>query len=228
MIHPDTELKLINPHIGYGVFATAFMPKGTIVYIKDPFDIEVAPEQYDALDDLLRSQVERYSYIDERGMRILSWDMAKFVNHRCDCNTMSTGYGFEIAIKDIQAGDEITDEYGLFNMGADMPLSCGCAQCRGLLRPDDIDTYYPVWDEVTRSAVDRVHAVSQPLWSLLDSQTLEEMEGYLAGRLTYKSVLTLKAAPAPGPHIIGIDDLLAKDPHTAYTMQNVLPVRKRH
>ena len=34
MMHPSIELKPVNPQIGYGVFATAFIPAGTIVYVK--------------------------------------------------------------------------------------------------------------------------------------------------------------------------------------------------
>jgi len=30
VIHPDTELRFVNPDIGYGVFATRFIPKGSI------------------------------------------------------------------------------------------------------------------------------------------------------------------------------------------------------
>ncbi|MHC5084588.1 MAG: SET domain-containing protein, partial [Planctomycetota bacterium] len=34
MIHPDTELRKVNETIGYGVFATRHIPKGTILYVK--------------------------------------------------------------------------------------------------------------------------------------------------------------------------------------------------
>lgn len=208
MIHQDTELRLINQEMGYGVFAKAFIPKGTIVYVKDPFDIELTPEQYETLDEGLKRQAQRYSYIDERGIRILSWDMAKYVNHRCDCNTMSTGYGFEVAIKDISLGDEITDEYGLFNIESDMPLQCGCLNCRGILKPDDIDMYYPVWDRQVQDALSCLSRVPQPLWPLLDSQTVEALEGYLQCRMPYRSVLSLRIPI--GPNIINIDAVKVK------------------
>ena len=41
MLHPDTELRVVSADIGFGVFATALIPKGTIVYIKDPLEIEI-------------------------------------------------------------------------------------------------------------------------------------------------------------------------------------------
>ena len=205
MIHPHTELRRIDPIMGYGVFATTLIPKGTIVFVKDPFDIEVTLEQFNSMDDLLKVQTERYSYIDERGIRIVSWDMAKYVNHRCDCNTISTGYGFEIALKDIQPGEEISDEYGLFNITEPMTLTCACPNCRRQLKPDDIDTYYQEWDQKIQDSLSQVLTVNQPLWSLLDSDTVEQLTGYLEHRLPYKSVYSLKAIATP--HIIELQEM---------------------
>ena len=42
MIHPKTELRFVNDDIGYGVFATEFIPKGTILYVKDELEIKVS------------------------------------------------------------------------------------------------------------------------------------------------------------------------------------------
>lgn len=41
MIHSDTELKFVNPQVGYGVFATALIPQGTIVYVMDSLEISI-------------------------------------------------------------------------------------------------------------------------------------------------------------------------------------------
>ncbi len=38
MMHPHSELRFINESIGYGVFATKFIPKGTITWILDELD----------------------------------------------------------------------------------------------------------------------------------------------------------------------------------------------
>jgi hypothetical protein len=43
MQHPDTELKFVNSQVGYGVFATAFIPLGTIVYARCELDIAILP-----------------------------------------------------------------------------------------------------------------------------------------------------------------------------------------
>ncbi len=192
MIHPATELRYVNDIIGLGVFAVADIPKGTIVYAKDSFDIEVTPKEFAALSPPMQAVAERYSYLDERGVRIISWDHAKYVNHRCDCNTMSTGYGFEIALRDIAAGEEITDEYGLFNMDQEIVLACGCEGCRGVLRPGDIETWHPVWDARVKGALACLRRVPQPLWDVLDPAIRGEVEAYLRRRTSYRSVLSLR------------------------------------
>ncbi|MBI5450011.1 MAG: SET domain-containing protein [Gammaproteobacteria bacterium] len=192
MIHPNTELRFVSPEIGYGIFATARIPKGTIVYVKDQLEIELTPRQYTRLDVAHRRLADKFSYIDQRGVRIISWDHAKYVNHNCDCNTMSTGYGFEIALRDIEAGDEVTDEYGLFNIPVELQISCGCFNCRQVLRPDDIDNYHQIWDTMIVSALQEAQEVHQPLWELLDAATRDGVLDYLAGREDYRSVLTLK------------------------------------
>jgi len=162
MIHPSTVLKFIDEQKGYGVFATEFIPKGTITYVKDPLEIEISMEHYNTLDKTMQEQVEKYSYIDERGTRIISWDFAKYVNHCCNCNTMSTGYGFEIAIRDIFPGEELTDEYGLFNLTQEMTLCCSEKNCRQILKPEDFDVSGPVWDHKVKPVIDSVCSPTNP------------------------------------------------------------------
>ena len=130
MIHPKTELRFVNDDIGYGVFATEFIPKGTILYVKDELEIKVSKTKIKNMDKTHKAIVEKFSYIDEKGVRILSWDHAKYINHKCDCNSMSTGYGFGIAIRDIARDEEITDEFGLFNIPEQVEINCQCNNCR--------------------------------------------------------------------------------------------------
>ena len=196
MIHPYTELRKIDDNMGWGVFATSFIPKGTIVYVKDLLEVEVSPEMYLTLDPTYKQIVDKYSYTDETGSRIISWDIAKYVNHRCQCNTMSTGYGFEVSLRDIFTGEEITDECGLFNIEEEMPLACNCRHCRKMLRPGDIDLHYQKWDKQIKSALAQFNKVEQPLISFLSRKTYEELMDYFNKRRPYKSVINLKYIPA--------------------------------
>lgn len=192
MIHPHSEVRFVDPSIGYGVFATADIPRGTIVYVKDQLEIELTEKAFNALDDQHKAIAEKYSYTDENGIMILSWDHAKFVNHRCNCNTISTGYGFEIAIRDIWKGEEICDDYGLFNIAEDVPLACNCPDCRKSLRSDDIERYHEKWDSWIINALSKVTDVSQPLMEFMAPETKKQLRAYLCGEEAYTSVQALK------------------------------------
>lgn len=195
MIHPGTELRLVNPHVGYGVFATEFIPKGTLVYVQDPLEISLSPEAYAFLDPHSRAVAEKYSFIDPSGRRILSWDFAKYVNHSCRPNTISTAWGFEIAIRDIQPGEEITDEYGLFNLEWEMACACEALDCRQVIRPDDADRLFRRWDRWIRQAMIAGRTVPQPLHARMDETSREIFDRHLAGALRYRSVRSLRFAP---------------------------------
>jgi hypothetical protein len=192
MIHPDTYVRIVNPEIGYGVFASRPIPKGTIVYVKDELELEITPGEFAQYSKELQFHIEKYSYIDERGKRIISWDIGKYVNHCCYPNTMSTGYGFEIATRDIEQGEEITDEYGLFNLEYNMDVRCGKPQCRLQIQPDDILHYYTRWDKEVKSSLDHLQSVDQPLWSFLSEEVIAGLEQYYTDHQQYRSVLHLK------------------------------------
>lgn len=198
MIHPGTTLKSVSDTIGVGIFAKTFIPKGTLVYVQDSLEIELSPSEFEALEEPLKAMAEKYSFIDPRGYRILSWDTAKYVNHSCDPNTMSAGYGFEIALRDIQPGEEITDEYGLFNLQHDIECLCGSGNCRKVIRSTDIDEYSASWDERIRGALQLIPEVEQPLMELMDPERRGALDRYLETGRGFHSVRELKCAPPEG------------------------------
>ena len=192
MIHPKTELKYINDQVGYGVFATDLIPEGTIVYVKDSLEVVITPTEFLLHTEEMKEVIEKYSYIDEHGNRIISWDFAKYVNHCCNCNTMSTGYGFEIAIRDIKKGEQITDEYGIFNLEYEMKLVCGEHYCRMKVAPEDFDNYYPVWDEKIKTSISKLPQVEQPLMPFIDGDTQKDLNSFFKNPKKYKSVYALR------------------------------------
>lgn len=192
MIHPDTSLGHVSETIGYGVFATARIPRGTIVYVIDPLDVKVSMAEFDGLPPPIRELADRYSYVDHNGCRILSWDFAKYVNHCCEPNTLSTGYGFEIALRDIEQGEHVTDDYGLFNLEWSIVCHCASDTCRGLIRGSDLDRYADRWDARVKEALTRVRVVEQPLWNVMDAETRKALIAYLDGLDAYRSVRALR------------------------------------
>lgn len=192
VIHPSTEHKFINDNIGFGVFATAYIPAGTIIYTKDALEILIEADS--ALLDIpaYRHIIEKYSYTEPNGVRVLSWDLGKYVNHSCDNNCLSTGYGFEIAIRDIHPGDQITDEYGVFNLERDFHCNCGSDQCRRLVGSGDFERYHKHWDNILKIVLRKVHEIPQPLFPYVDPAVLADLEVYLTTRKNYKSIYLLK------------------------------------
>lgn len=191
MIHPDLEIKWVNDQVGYGLFAKRLIPKGTITYIKDDLEIILRPGDSRLRNKLYRNIIEKYSYIDQNGNYILSWDLAKYVNHSCNPNSLTTGYDFEIAIRDIESGEQLTDDYGLFNMNETLECHCGQPNCRGKINKKDFSKMITQWDTKIQEALEYFKQVQQPLLPLMDKKTAEKLEKYFLHHETYQSVITV-------------------------------------
>lgn len=192
MLHPNSRLVWISDQIGYGIVATEFIPKGTITFVQDNLDIIVEEESPLLSSPLLRNLIERYSYINAKGDRIISWDLGKYMNHCCHANTLTTGYGFEIAIRDIQAGEEITDDYGIFTEVHDMNIVCNKSHCRFKLNINDFDMLVSQWDHKIQEALPTFYHIDQPLMPYLDEVTMENINNFFSNPGNYISVRTQK------------------------------------
>jgi len=189
MIHPDTELLYINNCVGYGVFATKFIPQGTITWVLDELDQKFDETYVNSLDNVLRQKLLKYCYRDRDGKYILCWDIAKFVNHSFNSNCISTPYKFEIAIRDIYPGEQLTDDYGYLNL--DEPFYClpeqGCSRTK--VMPDDILRFYPEWDQKAGTAMEYFNSVEQPLRRLISSQYVDKVNAIAQGKAKIDSIL---------------------------------------
>lgn len=191
MIHPHTEVRVVSPEIGLGVFATKFIPKGTIMYVIDEMEL-IFPDGHPLLtDEHYRKYIEKFSYTDQNGSRIVSWDYAKYINHYCDRNTISTGYGFEIAVRDIHAGEQVTDDYGALNIEESMKCYCGKSNCRGEINPDDLLTFAEDWDKEILPAIKNSHKVEQPLMHYVDHVTKNSLSDFLKTGKNFSTVKSL-------------------------------------
>jgi hypothetical protein len=189
MIHPHTELRFINEKIGYGIVALKPIPKGTITWVLDKLDRIFSPEQVRAMDPLYQQVLDKYTYRNSEGNHILCWDNARFVNHSSHANCLTTAYEFEIAIRDIAAGEELTDDYGYLNLEEPFEVIPEPGSNRNIIYPDDLLRYYPEWDQKLLSAFPGILQVDQPLFQLL-SKTLQEKAADIAsGRMKMDSIL---------------------------------------
>lgn len=196
MIHPKTEIRSVSQLIGIGVFATDFIPRGTIVVIRDEFDFSFKNEEFELLPDAMQEAMYRHMYRDKSGDLILSWDHARYLNHNCHSNTLMTDYNLEIAVRDIEAGEELTTDYGLLNVIEPYELFCGCDGCRGHLRLDDIDRFADRWDADILDNLKRLETVPQPLLPAMQRSARLRLQGLLEGTQAYSSVRSLKWRPA--------------------------------
>lgn len=189
MIHPDTELRFISNEVGYGVVATKLIPAGTITWVLDKLDREFSPEEFEKMDSVYQNILDTYTFRNNKGSLVLCWDNGRFVNHSFNSNCLTTAYDFEIAIRDIQPGEQLTDDYGYLNIsypfrGIDEGTK------RKVVYPNDLLKYYHVWDKKIKKVFGKIVKVDQPLRTLLSADTLHHIDEIVRGDSEMLSILT--------------------------------------
>lgn len=205
MIHPATAVRPIDEVTGLGVVATAAIPAGTVMWVLDDLDQRLSPARQIELAPVYGELLDRYSYTDRHGSRVLCWDHARYVNHSCAPTCMSPGVdGVEIAIRDIGPGEQITDDYGSLNLEQPMDCACGAPACRGRVQPSDFDWLARKWDRTLRRVLPSVRRVPQPLAFLAERSP--NLRRLLDDPMSMPSISSLRCAPgasvplsAPGP-----------------------------
>lgn len=194
MIHPYTELKFISEEKGYGVVAKEFIPKGTITWVQDKLDLIFTPAKIKELGPEYFNIIDTYTFRDNQGNHVLCWDHGRYVNHSFNSNCITTPYNFEIAIKDIQKGDELTDDYGYLNVTE--PFNCiPEGGTRKAVYPDDLLNFHHLWDEQLGDAIQYFNSVKQPLISFLNNGTINKIKLILEGKEAMDSILSCYYKP---------------------------------
>ncbi|HLW32740.1 MAG TPA: SET domain-containing protein [Aequorivita sp.] len=189
MIHPKTELKWISDNIGYGVVAKEFIPAGTITWVLDELDRQFTPTQVEKMAPLYQNILETYSYRNNKGNLVLCWDYGRYVNHSFKSNCLTTAYDFEIAIRDIQAGEELTDDYGYLNISEPFK-GVNEGTRRKTVYPDDLLKHYKSWDKKLLQNFPKIIQVEQPLKVLITPKLWNEIEKIAHGKTEMKSIKT--------------------------------------
>ena len=65
-----------------------------------------------------------------------------FVNHSCDNNTVALNF-MDVAVRNIQPGDEITSNYETDGAGLSFACQCGALNCRGVVGKSTADRSPP-------------------------------------------------------------------------------------
>lgn len=189
MIHPNTSLKFINEAVGFGVVATQLIPQGTITWAQDDLDRVFEPEEVRQLPPLFHQSMDHFAFRDNLGRYILCWDHGRYVNHSSLANCITTAYGFEIAVRDITPGEELTDDYGFLNLDRPFEAFPEKGTKRTTILPDDLVRYHGKWDRKLKRAFGRFLSVDQPLAELVPPDVLDKAEAIARGEVEMDSVL---------------------------------------
>jgi hypothetical protein len=189
MIHPKTELKHINNEVGYGVVATDFIPAGTITWVLDKLDREFSPSEFQLMEPIYQNILDTYTFRNSNGNFVLCWDNGRYVNHSFNSNCLTTAYDFEIAIRDIHPGEQLTDDYGYLNIpypfrGVDEGTR------RKTVYPDDLVRYYKVWDKKILKVFGKIISNEQPLKALISAQLWNKIQLIVEGKMQIDSILS--------------------------------------
>lgn len=190
MILPSTKVIPINEIKGNGVVATERIPKGTITWVFDDLDREIPMDQIFLMSPLCKEALLTYSYRNSKGNLVFCWDHEKYINHSYSPNCSLTPYNFEIAIRDIEIGEELTNDYGQFNIIAPAHFDSEGTD-RTTVYPDDLLRFSQLWDETLRSVFPSVLLVKQQLKSLLSEEKWEFIKSIAQGKTAPTSMRSL-------------------------------------
>jgi hypothetical protein len=207
VIHPDTELRFIGPDVGYGVVTTRLIPKGSITWVMDKLDQVFTPRAVARLGPLYSGIIAKYTFRDNRGNFVLCWDHGRFINHSFHPSCVTTAYDFELAVRDIHPGEELTDDYGWLNLPEPFHCLPEKRSARKMVKPDDLVNFHRRWDRKVESAFRQFCRVEQPLARYLDEGILKKSMAIARGQCPMDSILTCyyadneqAASPEPRGH----------------------------
>lgn len=103
---------------GVGVFAAEPIPAGTRIWeFTEGVDLRMPPEMVEAIPEPLQTRIRKYCYLEEdSGQYVLCGDNAKFMNHSFEPNCDDSSGAYTMALRDIEAGEELTCDYRLFDV----------------------------------------------------------------------------------------------------------------
>ena len=97
---------------GLGLIAQELIPKGTVIWRLAPeFDVLLTEHELGQLPEITQKYVLWYGHFDQMLRKhVLTSDDDRFTNHSDTANSKFLGRE-SVAARDIQAGEEITDNY---------------------------------------------------------------------------------------------------------------------
>ena len=134
------------------------------------------------MEPIYQNILDTYTFRNNNGNFVLCWDNGRFVNHSFNSNCLTTAYDFEIAIRDIHPGEQLTDDYGYLNIAQPF-RGINEGTRRKTVYPDDLLKYYKVWDKKLLKVFDKIPNLKQPLRTLITEELWNEI-GNVANKST--------------------------------------------
>ena len=101
---------------GIGLFADEFIAKGTKVIERSFLDVTIIKDKLNHLSNYCRNQILNYGCC-RADLVYLECDDARFVNHSDTPNMDGSEAYYDIALKDINPGEELTEDYRVIDDG---------------------------------------------------------------------------------------------------------------
>ena len=144
--------------------ATRPIPRGTVTWAMCDLEHVFAPEALVGLSEPYRTYLGTYTFTTDLGDHVLCCDVGRYLNHSCTPNTLSApGRLFDIAVRDIEPGAEVTGDYGTLNLSQGLNCLCATDRCRGTVRVGDRKRLEHGWGRQLRAATELAGKVHQPL-----------------------------------------------------------------
>lgn len=130
MLYIKTKIGLSKIE-GIGLFANESIKKGTFVWkYDDKFDIKFDKNSFDEIKSKhAKEQILKYAYLNKNTFEyVLCGDDARFFNHSDNPNVIGLDYegeseGINIAIRDIDIGEELTVDYRQYDADFDKKVN---------------------------------------------------------------------------------------------------------
>ncbi len=124
MIHVAYKLKTSELH-GVGLFANEDVKKDQLIYTASPLlDLNITQEQFDGLEQKEKDEILWWGFFDQPSqMWHVDFDVSKFINHSPDATVTqdeSHDEAYLVASRDIQSGEELTQNYLEFETQEDL------------------------------------------------------------------------------------------------------------
>lgn len=134
---PKTQVRE-SPIHGKGLFARTNIKHGDIVAIKGGFIVDRQQwAQLEAVMGVSEIQIEDNFFITPIEQQHRDGAML-YINHSCQPNAAIVGQIVFVAMRDIEANEEITADWATTDdLDYSMPCHCGSAECRGIISGKD-------------------------------------------------------------------------------------------